>query len=280
MALTEQDIQERVASELAFKLRLERPLAIQFRQLFRQIGKDLAAVYEATGSALDATEYQTDILGLLKPVYRKAAKEVSTVLRDNIKSFFEPIETKQDAEINNAIRSFVNDAPEERAQAITDTNQQAINTAITGAITAMALEGIEPTTADIAERAGKDFVESNLFRGDMIAETEVLNAVEGSKFTELNTVLTLGLIVGGVSVRDRVKREWVTVLDKRTRESHVAADGQRVEGTNAPFSVGSSRLRYPGDTSLGADIKEIIRCRCGAHTMLSPDQPVAEQVAF
>lgn len=280
MKLSESDIQERVANELAFKLRLEKPLAVKFRQLFRTIGKDLAAVYEATGSSLNASEYYQEVLGLLKPVYRKAAREVSTVLRDNIKSSIGPVETKQDAEIDNAIRSFVNTAPEDRAKAITDTTQKNIDAAILGAITAMAISGDEPTKEAIATQAGKDFTDSNLFRGDMIAETEVLNAVEGSKFVELDTILALGLVVGGIVIRDKVKREWVTVLDDKTRSAHARADGQRVDGTNAAFDVGGDRLRFPGDTSLGASVGNIINCRCGAHTMLSEDQPVAEQVAF
>jgi hypothetical protein len=53
-----------------------------------------------------------------------------------------------------------------------------------------------------------------------------------------------------------IDREWVAVLDNSTRDTHVQADGQR-RGLQ-PFDVGNSRLRFPGDTSLGAEVKEII----------------------
>lgn len=280
MGLTEDNINSRVAEELAFKLRLERPLAPKIRNIFRQMGKNLAVVYTETGIPLNAAEYHDDFVAVLKPTYVKAAKGVGDQIRENIKSYFGPVENKQEAIVSANIREFVDTQPVQAANEITETNQKQINESLTKVITDAALEGEELSQAEIGERAGKDFTDTNLYRGDLIAETEVQNAVEGSKFTELETILALSLVIGGVSITDRVKREWVTVLDTKTRDSHVRADGQRVEGTHTPFRVGSSLMKYPGDSSLGAPVKEIARCRCGAHTMLSPDQPIAEQVAF
>jgi hypothetical protein len=266
MALTESNIQERVATELAFKLRLERPLAVKMRQLFRQMAKDFRAVYSATGQALDASEYESDIVGILRPVYRKAAAEVGSTTRDNIKAVYHEYETKQ-AEVDNAIRSFVQSAPEERAAVITETNQKQINESIVAAITAAALAGETPTNESIARDASREFLEDAIPRGDMIAMTEVLNAVEGSKFIELETLVSVGAAVAtGVALTQVIDREWVAVLDNSTRDTHVQADGQR-RGLQ-PFDVGNSRLRFPGDTSLGADVKEIINCRCGAFAVV------------
>lgn len=56
-------------------------------------------------------------------------------------------------------------------------------------------------------------------------------------------------------------KTWLTMQDNRVRDSHKAALGQRVP-FDKPFQVGQSLLMYPGDTSLGAALKEIIRCRC------------------
>jgi uncharacterized protein with gpF-like domain len=57
------------------------------------------------------------------------------------------------------------------------------------------------------------------------------------------------------------KKKWRTMGDKFVRETHSRANGQSV-AIGAPFSVGGSLLNYPGDTSLGAPIKEVINCRC------------------
>lgn len=64
---------------------------------------------------------------------------------------------------------------------------------------------------------------------------------------------------------DLMVREWVSVEDERTRETHDAANGQQQEfGT--PFDVGGYALMYPGDPSGPAH--EIINCRCVAVTVL------------
>lgn len=59
---------------------------------------------------------------------------------------------------------------------------------------------------------------------------------------------------------DMVK-EWGATDDKRTRESHAEADGQRREMEEA-FDVGGSKLMFPGDENGPAH--EIINCRCSA----------------
>lgn len=66
----------------------------------------------------------------------------------------------------------------------------------------------------------------------------------------------------------KVKKEWIATLDGRTRHSHGMADGQRVE-INGKFSVGSSKLRYPGDPQ-GAP-EEVYNCRCTMATVEPPE---------
>jgi SPP1 gp7 family putative phage head morphogenesis protein len=55
------------------------------------------------------------------------------------------------------------------------------------------------------------------------------------------------------------RREWVTAVDERTRESHVEADGQIV-ALHEPFIVDGEELMYPGDPSGSAE--NVINCRC------------------
>lgn len=53
-----------------------------------------------------------------------------------------------------------------------------------------------------------------------------------------------------------VVKQWDATLDDRTRESHVAVDGQ-IKELDKPFSNG---LDFPGDPSGGA--AEVVNCRC------------------
>lgn len=55
--------------------------------------------------------------------------------------------------------------------------------------------------------------------------------------------------------------EWSATGDSRTRRTHTAANGQKRKKGEA-FRVGSSKLLFPCDSSLGAEAKETINCRC------------------
>jgi len=275
MALTESNIQRRSADELAFKLRLERPLIIKFRRLFRDIGRDLAIVYGATGQVQSANVYRSEVEGLLKPIYRQAGRKVGSLTRDNIKSVFVDWETKQEPAVDREVIDFVNGQPVIRARHITGTNQTELGGAVMSVVIAAGLAGETLNNEEIGKRAAKVFTEKQMHRADVIAMTEVQNAVEGSKFVELSALVALGVTVGAVSLTTAVEREWVAVLDTKTRASHVVADGQR-RGLR-PFDVGVDKLNFPGDTSLGASLANIINCRCGAHSIVN-GSPSAEQI--
>jgi len=83
-------------------------------------------------------------------------------------------------------------------------------------------------------------------RAQVIARTEVHNASSHGSLTQVR-----GLGVTGVT------KEWVAATDARTRDSHHAANGQRV-GVNDMFSVGGSFMDRPGD----GPPRETVNCRC------------------
>lgn len=62
-----------------------------------------------------------------------------------------------------------------------------------------------------------------------------------------------------------VVKAWITVGDERVRDSHVAAgETYGLEGTPIPvdqaFQLAGGQLRFPGDSSLGAPLRELINC--------------------
>jgi len=80
-----------------------------------------------------------------------------------------------------------------------------------------------------------------------IARTEVIGAMNGG--------LNDGLEQTGVFKT----KSWSSAGDEAVRDNHITANGQTV-GLKEKFSVGASKLRYPGDPD--GEAKEIINCRC------------------
>lgn len=77
--------------------------------------------------------------------------------------------------------------------------------------------------------------------------------------TEGHRIQTTATMDAMTEAKDRgadVLKQWDATLDDRTRESHVAVDGQ-IRELDKPFSNG---LDYPGDPDGGA--AEVINCRC------------------
>ena len=62
----------------------------------------------------------------------------------------------------------------------------------------------------------------------------------------------------------KITKRWKTRADERVRNSHKAMQGQTKPG-NAPFVTPRGALMMnPGDSSLGAGVSEVARCRCRA----------------
>lgn len=88
-------------------------------------------------------------------------------------------------------------------------------------------------------------------RAERIAITEVTAAANaGSFYSALELPFSI-----------QMKKVWLATGDKRTRPSHSKASGQKV-GMYQSFQLDGGKLNFPGDSSLGASSKEIVKCRC------------------
>lgn len=100
------------------------------------------------------------------------------------------------------------------------------------------------------------------YRMNMIALTETQNAAEGAKqlvLEEYNSSLRNLFLTGEY----KSKKQWIAVLDEKTRDWHAEADSQ-IQSIEDPFIVNNEKLMNPGDTSLGASLNNIINCRCSS----------------
>ena len=99
------------------------------------------------------------------------------------------------------------------------------------------------------------------------------------RFPQTGIIEDSGLVdvVGNAdSRREQLYVRWVTRLDERVRGApggkyassqfnHWEAHGQIVP-IGTPFTVSGEQLRFPGDTTLGASVGNVINCRCGTES--------------
>ena len=77
--------------------------------------------------------------------------------------------------------------------------------------------------------------------------------------TETHAAANYAVHESFLSTGIEARREWVSATDERTRDDHIAANGQTV-GLNEPFIVGNEELMYAGDPS--GSPEQVVNCRC------------------
>lgn len=98
------------------------------------------------------------------------------------------------------------------------------------------------------------------YRGQMIARNESLNALRAGQWESIQQAIAKG----EVEEQD-VTKSWRDSGDGRTRLMHLQMGQTYAEGIpiNQNFiGPDGSRLRFPGDTALGASAEMTILCRC------------------
>jgi len=95
------------------------------------------------------------------------------------------------------------------------------------------------------------------WRGDMIARTETIAALNAGRHEGLEQLIDRGEVS-----RDAVSVAWSATMDGRTRDLHRNLNGQQIGFGEAFQSQTGARLRYPGDSELGATGEDVIGCRC------------------
>ena len=111
---------------------------------------------------------------------------------------------------------------------------------------------------EIAQRAGDRYADRLLqLRGEMLARTEALTSLHAGQYQAL-----LQSVDNGAVRADQLRRTWRSAGDGRVRHTHRGLNGDSVGLTEAFTSPSGARMRFPGDTSLGAPGDEVIGCRC------------------
>lgn len=115
-----------------------------------------------------------------------------------------------------------------------------------------------PTIGDLAKEVAKRTKAENKRRSGTISTTEAQRGIQ------------TGSNQAGISVQQKIVKQWRTQGDRRVRDTHRRANGQTVD-MNETFKVGRGRGRYPTDSMLPKD--ESINCRCYMR-LRKIDQPI------
>lgn len=99
-------------------------------------------------------------------------------------------------------------------------------------------------------------------RAAVVARTESIGALNGGRNDGFATVAGQ---LGGT-----FEKLWIATFDTRTRDTHRAAEGQRVP-VGGLFAVGEAMLAYPGDPA--GPPQEVIQCRCTT-VLVRPGQTI------
>lgn len=261
---SEKERNQSAARDLMLKLKYEKGFRIDIRRLFRKISTDFERLYSSSGVIIPATRYKGELTDILKRNYRIIQKGFSSQIRMGLKSNNLIIETKQlDYDIDKEIDAYIDMHGEAQSNIITQTNQKEMNEAIQRIKEVSIASGVIYERQEIASKASRNFLRDGLARSDLIATTETQNISERTKWIEATIIANSLYIINNERLTDRTKKQWSTVLDERTRESHSEADGQIVD-TNEPFIIQGQRLMIPGDSTLGATPDNFINCRCSS----------------
>lgn len=123
-----------------------------------------------------------------------------------------------------------------------------------------AINADEPLSPSSIDRMVGRYADNLLLqRGEMIGRTEALQAFNAGRDLAMKQAISEGEISA-----QNVTKIWDSAHDARVRDSHRALAGHSIAMDGVFTTPSGARLRYPGDTSLGAGPEEIIQCRCVA----------------
>lgn len=77
---------------------------------------------------------------------------------------------------------------------------------------------------------------------------------------EANTIFNYTSYVDAKDL-GRTQKTWLTMLDKKVRDTHEELEGQTI-GIDDYFQVGNSQMLFPLDWSMSPNPRETINCRC------------------
>ena len=265
---TKKDANKQAEKDLEEKLRLEKELILDLIVFFSQLAEDYRVVYSSTGKILTLNEsYIDELQSLLKKNYRNVSNVFSNTiqkaLEDNIDlDQYEVIPEKQNAlqdKIAYSLGAYLLLRSNNITPRITETIQNEMKRKTEEYIIDQAKKGIAVKQAEIANKVSENLKNWGENHSKIIATTEVQTVAEESKYVENAEINDL---VQSVDIQKGSRKVWITAGDEKVRTSHQAIDGVSIDAEDLFITGAGSRMRYAGDMENGADLSDVINCRC------------------
>jgi hypothetical protein len=231
--------------------RLYRTIAVRTAATLRRQTNQVADAISARSNKLDLEYYagrevdgmEGQIEALMAGTYVDVGRRFGNMTIDSFKAFG-LVEVKYETNtFVRIIQAFVAREFGERIKSINTVTKEKISRVIRQGIEAN--QSVQQIARDIKSGAYLQSIIPN--RALVIARTEVIAASNyGSQVGAKLTGLTL-------------EKEWLSTRDSRTRDDHVAADGERVLMDDTYTQTGEE-LRFPGDPA--GSPGNVIQCRC------------------
>jgi len=125
-----------------------------------------------------------------------------------------------------------------------------------------AFESGKPLSKDTISKLVTSYKSRALrYRAEAIARTETIQSINRGQYMSMKQGIEEGVLQNGA-----VTKYWDAVGDRKTRPTHSSLEEATKKNPlqlDEPFvSPSGDRMMFPGDSSLGADAKEIVHCRC------------------
>lgn len=243
-----------MADQLKYKLKLERTFAREIRVLFAVEAKQFRQnLKEDPLTFLMALNTLSKWEILLDKHYQRAQKLFKHV------NFDELPDNWDEEEYLLLLALWRKITVSKRARLLAATDEKVKNTAIKKT-RGLFVGRPQPSKEEFSLIATSNMRRLNKGRVGNIATTETQTAVESGKFIEAETFQKRQPQPDPEKIKKVIKR-WQTRRDNKVRNWHVKAEGQ-TRDIDIPFIVMSEKLKYPGDTSLGASMQNVANCRC------------------
>jgi len=223
--------------------RIERPFELRIRREIARAMLEMAERFALTGETMPPRDHMENLSAIYQAMVIATITAFGLRILDQGKASGRALEVKGFAETMTrlAMGYIASEMMRQRITNVADTTRQQIVSAVArGFDDGLGQTGVAGYIRDLIPGMSG-------YRAGMIARTEVHGA---ANYGSVSAAAETGL---------RLRKEWISAEDERTRESHALANGQIVAQDDA-FDVGGEALMYPGDPEGSA--AEVINCRC------------------
>lgn len=270
---------KKARARLQLKLKMERPFIRELKSYFARSARAIAM-----GQQIDTVEpvlekHYNRIVRNMTGIKLKQEEEDDYGLEDAILLLLMGRATIQALGIDKTTRKLLRRAEELARQELADDGIlfpaastlnrttanifKTLSRARPGGIATTETQMLTEKIQDVKEKIGEDMMGDAIVEGNTALGNRAADMMESMTAEEVADDIgkvPAGELFAALAV---LTKTWVTMGDSKVRPAHQDANFQVVP-RGEPFLVMGQNLMYPGDTSMGATMDNVARCRCSS----------------